>query len=135
MKEFKALSRNQEKALLALLANAKIRDAARDCGLSEPTLWRYLQDESFQKRYRLSRRQTVESALGQLQAASDEAVETLKRNLNCGEAGPENTAAKTILDLAIRGVELVDLQEQVEELKRTVERYMQDSGKVKKWGR
>ena len=43
------LTRNQRKALVALLENITISDAAEACGLSEKTIHRYLTDQEFRK--------------------------------------------------------------------------------------
>lgn len=115
--------------MVALLSKGTLKEAAQECGLTEVTLWRYLQDPNFQKQYRASRRQTVEGAISKLQSTATKAAETLERNLECGEHGPENTAARTILEQAIKGVELLDLQERLERL----EELMESQKGRKKW--
>ena len=40
-----------------------MREAAKDCGISETTLWRWLSEEAFQAAYRQARRQVVEQSL------------------------------------------------------------------------
>lgn len=115
--------------MVALLSKGTLKEAAEECGLSEVTIWRYMQDAGFQKQYRASRRQTVEGAISRLQASATKAAATLERNLDCGEFGPENTAARTILENAVRGVELLDLQERLERL----EELMEGQKGRKKW--
>lgn len=46
------LSRNQEKAIVALMAHPSIAEAAKSAGVSESSIWRWLQDEPFQARIR-----------------------------------------------------------------------------------
>lgn len=112
------LTRKQEQAIAALLSKGTVKEAASECGISEVTLWRWMQLAEFQAHYRAARRQVVERAVGELQAAAGEAVEALKRNLHCEQASVEIRAAQIILEQAVRGVELMDLQERIEALER-----------------
>ncbi len=89
---------NKEKALTALLESASITEAAQSCELSEKTLRRYLEEKEFSDEYAAARRQVVESAVTGLQNAANEAVETLRRNLNCDNPQAEIRAAQLILD-------------------------------------
>lgn len=110
------LTGKQEKAIAALLGKPTMKEAAQSVNVSEPTLWRWLQEPEFQRAYRAARRQIVEHSVCELQAATSEAVATLKRNLNCGNQSVEVRAAQIILDQSVKAVELVDLAERVEEL-------------------
>ena len=125
------LSRTQEKAIASLLSTRTIGEAAKVCGINDATMWRWLQLPDFQAAYRAARRQVVERAITELQAATGEAVETLKRNLSCGKPEAENRAAQIILEQAVKGVELIDLQERVERLENLLAE--QEKGKGKRW--
>jgi len=46
------LSPRQELALQAVLSHPTLKEAAAVAGLSETTLWRYMQDKTFTKRLR-----------------------------------------------------------------------------------
>jgi predicted DNA-binding transcriptional regulator AlpA len=92
------MAKNTEKALAALLNASSIKDAASISGLSEETLYRYLRDEDFKNEYEQAKRQVVESAISALAASANEAVETLRRNLNCDNPQAEIRAAQLILD-------------------------------------
>jgi bacillopeptidase F (M6 metalloprotease family) len=89
---------NKEKALAALLESASIIEAAETSGLSEKTLRRYLEEKEFSDEYAEARRQIVAHAVSGLQQAANEAVETLRRNLNCNNPQAEIRAAQLILD-------------------------------------
>jgi hypothetical protein len=89
---------NKEKALTALLECSSITEAALISELSEKTLRRYLEDKDFSDEYQNARRQIVENAISGLQQAANEAVETLRRNLNCNNPQAEIRAAQLILD-------------------------------------
>src|SRR5689334_10310530 len=101
--------KNHEKILTALLSTSTIAEAAKKANLSEATIYRALNDEEFQKEYRKARRVLVESSIGQIQGATAEAVETLRKNLNCANPAVEVRAAQIILDTAYKGVELLDV--------------------------
>ncbi len=89
---------NKEKVLTALIESASITEAASKCELSEKTLRRYLEEKDFSDEYAAARRQVVENSITQLQQASGEAVETLRRNLTCDNPQAEIRAAQLILD-------------------------------------
>ncbi len=110
------LSRKMEQAIAALLLKPTLETAAQEAGISETTLWRWLQQSAFQKSYRKARRQVVEGAAARLQQATGAAVEALERNLKCGEPSAEIAAAREILRQAVQAVEVWDLTERLEEL-------------------
>jgi predicted DNA-binding transcriptional regulator AlpA len=112
------LTAKMQKALAALLDNPKVEDAARVCGVTRITLWRYMQDEHFQTEYRAAQRLVVDSAISELQAATSEAVQTLKRNLKCGSFSAENMAAQAILSHSMKALEVRELIERVDRLEK-----------------
>lgn len=126
------LSRKQEQAIAALLSADTIKAAAASCGISEVSLWRWMQLPEFQAQYRQARRQVVERAVSELQAATGEAVETLRRNLHCENAAVEIRAAQIIIEQAVKGIELIDLQERLDRLESIME--SRNKGRVKGWG-
>ena len=109
------LSRKQELALAALLTCSAITDAAKQCGIGEVTLHRWLKDATFQAAYRDARRAVVQHAITQVQQATGEAVETLRRVMQDPEApaSAKVSAAKNILDTAVKAVELEDLEARI----------------------
>lgn len=110
------LSRKMETAIAALLLKPTLQTAAQEVGISETTLWRWLQQPDFQKSYRQARRQVVEGATARLQQATGAAVEALERNLKCGEPSAEIAAAREIIRQAVQAVEVWELIERLEEL-------------------
>jgi DNA-binding MurR/RpiR family transcriptional regulator len=118
------LSRKAQQAIAALLTASTLAEAARTAGISEPTLWRWLQRAEFQAAYREARRAAVGQAVAHLQRASGEAVETLRavmRDLDT-PASARVSAARTVLDLALRAVELEDLAARVDALEQALQR-------------
>jgi len=109
-------TRREEAAIAALLTEPTIALAAAKAGIGEATILRWLREPSFGAQYRAARRTVVESAIGRLQQATSDAVAALSRNLQCGVPASEIAAAKAIIDFAVKGLELVDLAERVEQL-------------------
>jgi hypothetical protein len=114
-------SHREEAAISALLSEGTIEAAATKAGLGESTLRRWLAEPAFMTQYRAARRHAVESAIGRLQAVTTKAVDALARNLTCGIPAVEVGAARSVLDQAIKAVELIDLAERVEALEQASE--------------
>ncbi len=110
------LSRRQDAAIVALLAHPTIPEAAKAAGVSETTLWRWLQRDDFRKKYREAQDKVFDGALGSLQGASTEAVDCLKRNLTSGTASAEVQAAKVILEYTIKARELFGMEARIAQL-------------------
>ena len=106
------LSRKQEQGISALLFQPTLIDAATAIGVDERTLRRWLRDDAvFQIAYREARRQVVQQAIVQVQQATGEAVETLRKVMQDADApaSAKVSAAKTILETAVKAVEVEDL--------------------------
>jgi len=84
----------------ALLSEPTREAAATKAGVSPATIFRYLAVPSFQRAYREARARLFESAVSQLQAASLEAVGTLRENLKSESDAVSTRPAVAILELA-----------------------------------
>jgi len=118
------ISRKQDTAIGALLSQPTILAAAESVGVGESTLRRWLKDGDFLTAYRAARREAVSQAVGHLQGACSVAVLALtdiSQDVNC-PASARVSAARTVLELALKGVELEDLTVRVEELESQVVR-------------
>jgi hypothetical protein len=107
--------------IAALLTEPTQAKAAEKAGVGEATLYRWLALPEFQTAYRQTRRQLIEGTIGRVQQVTCDAVETLKRLLNCGNEQVEIRAVALALDYAIRGLQVSDLLESVEALKAEME--------------
>jgi hypothetical protein len=116
------ISRAQEKAIAALLSEASLESAAARAGVSERTLKYWLKQPAFAAAYRAARQQVVEHAITLLQRTASLAVATLHRNLSCGKAATEVSAAGKILEHALGAVEQFDLAQRVAELEERLAR-------------
>ncbi len=112
------LTHKQERAVASLLVTSTLAEAAKQAGISEPTLWRWLKHEEFQAAYRAARRETVAQVVAQLQRASGEAVEALRTIMAnpASRDGVRVTAARAILELAFKAVELEDIESRLTSL-------------------
>jgi len=106
------LSRKQEALISALLTAPRLADAAQTAGIGEVTAWRWLKQEAFQTAYREARRAVVQYAIVQVQHATGTAVQTLLAVMQDANApaSAKVSAAKTILETAVKAVELEDLE-------------------------
>jgi molybdenum-dependent DNA-binding transcriptional regulator ModE len=119
------LSRKQDELIAALLTAGSIEEAAQHVGLGYRTVHRWLrEDGDFQDAYRQARRQVVAQAQAQLQRATGKAVATLVAVMEDAEtpAAAKVTAARTILEQAIRAIELDDLEARIQALEQAPER-------------
>jgi AcrR family transcriptional regulator len=114
------LSASQQRAISALIVEASVREAASAAKVSEPTLYRWLKDEAFNKAYLEARRLATGQAIAQLQQSSAKAVKTLCDVMDGATLHPSArvSAAKAVLELAMKSVELEDLGQRVAELEK-----------------
>ena len=103
------LTAKQESLIAALLTEPTHAAAADKAGVSEATLHRWLKLSEFRSAYRQARRQLVENAVGRIQAATGQAVDTLLAVARDGaKDGDRVRAAVALLDHAFRGLTEAD---------------------------
>lgn len=107
-----------DRAILALMQGATREKAAEAAGVDPATLYRWQKDPEFQKAQLEARREVFGQATGRLQQAANTAVDTLIGIMNDPEARGRVQAAKCVLELSRKSLELDDLRIQVEELQR-----------------
>lgn len=113
--------RLREVAVAALLTCATYEEAAKVAGVGVSTLSRWLREPSFAGAVREARRRALEQALGTLSAATAEAVETLRACLGAEGEAVRVRAAVAILEHAMRGAEVTDLEERIAALEAALE--------------
>ena len=118
------ITRKAEQVIAALLQYPTIPEAAKATGVSERTIYTWLRDDDFRDQYRLAKAEIVYQALGNLQKITGEAVEVLRDIMNDGSARSSSriSAAKTILETALKVLELEDLETRIEALEAELER-------------
>ena len=115
--------RKKEEAIVALLAQRNIEEAARATGVGTTTLMRWLKLPEFQKSYREARRMAFGQAVARLQQASGAAVTTLLKTAVDPQApaAVKARAAYYILTLGTRAMETEDLDARVTDLEQAAE--------------
>jgi hypothetical protein len=109
------LTRKQEALISALLNEDTIDAAAKTVGIGVMTAYRWLKDPDFRAVYREARREVVEHAITHVQQATGEAVQTL-RDIMADVVAPASarvSASRTMLELAIKVVEVQDLDARI----------------------
>ena len=112
--------RKKEEAIVALLSQRTIEDAARVASIGANTLLRWLKDPEFDAAYREARRLAFRQSVARLQQASGAAVSTLLKTM-VDPATPPATkvrAADSVLGHAAKAIELEDIEVRVAELER-----------------
>jgi hypothetical protein len=116
------LSRKQETAIAALLGNPTIKGAAQSIGIGEATLCRWMSDSAFSDAYRDARYQLMKQAIGKMQACISRAVDILMLVAEDTEApaSARVSAARSIIDQALKSAEMEDLVKRVEQLEKKI---------------
>jgi hypothetical protein len=117
------LTRKQEDAIIALLSNPRIEDAARVASVGARTLMRWLKKPVFEKAYMKARRTAFRHSLARLQQMSGAAVSTLGK-IMVDQGSPASTrvrAAECILNQGAKAIEIEDIDVRVSELERAAE--------------
>ncbi len=117
------LSAKQHKTIACLLCNPTIAEAAEAAGVGERTIYAWLNEPAFSQAYRVARRAVVSQATAQLQQHVTVAVKELGHLVSgFGGVKPEIrlAAAKFVLEMAIKSVELDDVQERLSRLEEAI---------------
>jgi DNA-binding MurR/RpiR family transcriptional regulator len=112
--------KKKEEAVVALLTQRTMEDAARSIGVSTSTMTRWLNEPEFANAYREARRSAFSQAIARLQQASATAVTVLIKVM-VDAATPASSrvrAADSVLNHAAKAIELEDIEVRVSELER-----------------
>jgi hypothetical protein len=129
-----ARKKNDDALVLALACGATVEAAARQCDLSERTVYTRLKDPAFQARVKLVRSDMARRSAGLLSAASGEAVRTLLALMK--DTTPPAVrlgAAKAVLELGMKIRELAELEVVVRELEEKVAALGPPDGNGRRW--
>jgi hypothetical protein len=112
------LTPKQDQAIIALLNEPTISKAAGTLGVSERTIHRWLEDETFHRAFRKARREAFAQAIAVTQRYTPVAVHTLAKVMTDGsvQASARVSAATNLLRFGREALELDDLAARIEAL-------------------
>ena len=105
------LARKQEEAILALLTQRNVEDAARVAKVAPRTLYRWMKDREFDAAYRDAKRAAFSQSIARMHQMSSAAVSTLGK-IMVDPNTPASTrvrAADTILNHTSKAIETEDI--------------------------
>ena len=116
-----SLSPEQERGIVALLAEPTIQKAALAVGVSDTTMHRWLELPAFGRAYRNARREGFRHAIALTQKYAAHAVQTLMKVMSDPTAGhsAKVSAAGLLLKFSRESIELDDLAARVEALEQS----------------
>jgi len=114
------LTPKQHKALAALLSEPTVTAAAANVGIGERTLHTWLREPAFDAAYTAARHDAVGLAVGRLQHATgiavDALIDVLDTQYTPAPAAVRVSAAKVIIEYALRFRELDELESRIAQL-------------------
>jgi hypothetical protein len=124
MADFEAkLGRKKEEAIVALLSQRSVEEAARACDTPVRTLYRWMQEPEFDAAYRAARRKAYGQAIAFLQQGSTAAATTLLK-IMVDPNSPASTrvrSAESVLTHAAKAIEIEDVDARVAALEKAAE--------------
>jgi len=114
------LTPKQDQAIIALLNEPTISKAAGALGVSERTIHRWLEDETFHQAFRKARREAFAQAIAVTQRYAPMAVHALAKVMTDGsvQASARVSAATALLRFSRESIELDDIAGRIEALER-----------------
>jgi hypothetical protein len=124
MSQFRGkFGRQKEEAIVALLSQRSVDDAARSVKITPRTLYRWMKEPEFDAAYRAAQRASFGQSVARLQQASGAAVTTLLKVM-VDPSAPASTkvrAADSVLNHTAKAIELNDIEGRLSELERAAE--------------
>jgi uncharacterized protein (UPF0147 family) len=117
------LGRKQEEAIVALLSQRNIEDAARAICVVPRTLYRWIKEPEFDAAYRAARRAAFSQSTARLQQMCTAAVSTLGKIMvdPNAPAASRVRAADSVLNHAAKAMEIQDIEARLSDLERLAE--------------
>ena len=120
--ENKPLTQKQAKALAALLTHQTIADAANEAGVTDRTLYRYLNDPNFAAQLREQQAVMIADNVRRLTGMSGDALTALKDLMDSSDSDSVKVrAAKEILSGFLKYREILNLESRILELERRMD--------------
>lgn len=109
-------SERQDRALIALLTTATRKEASEQAGISERTLYKYLNDTGFKTAYRAACNDLMTESTAEIQKAVKKAVTTLIEAMDNDNVFARISASKALLDYGLKYTEIVDFEDRLRKL-------------------
>jgi len=115
--------RKKEEAIVALLSQRTVEEAARSLGIAPKTLLRWMKEPDFDAAYRAARRQAYGQSISRLQQGSTAAATTLLKLMVDPNSPPSCRlrAADSVLSHAAKAIEIEDIDARLRELEAAAE--------------
>ena len=115
--------RKKEEAIVALLSQQSLDQAARVVGVTPKTLLRWLQVPEFKAAYHKARRDAFGQATSRLQHTSGAAISTILKIMLDKDAPVSSRlrAAESVVVHAAKAIEIEEIEARVSELERAAE--------------
>ena len=113
----------KDEAVLALLTNRNVEDAAKSVGIDATTLMRWMKVPEFDAAYREAKRAAFAQTVARLHQMSSAAASTLGKVM-VDPSSPASTrvrAAESILNHTMKAVEFEDIKARIAKLERAAE--------------
>ncbi len=129
MADHDRLTAKQQRFVAALMGARTVEGAALAAGIGERTAWRYLRNPHVQAALREAQAQALAQVTRRLALAVSEALEVLRGIAKDCDApsGSRVSAARAILENALRFSETTDLMARVEELEERLREFRAES--------
>ncbi|MFW6131528.1 MAG: phBC6A51 family helix-turn-helix protein [Candidatus Aminicenantaceae bacterium] len=111
----------QLKAITFILNYSSIDKAAKKAGISRSTIYKWLKDDIFRERLEEERKNIFEEGLNSIKAATLKATHTLIKLLYSEDENTRRLAAKEILNMGFKAVEILELEERIGKLEELLE--------------
>jgi hypothetical protein len=105
----------QDEAIAAFLSSASVRQAAQAAGISHHTLHAWLRDPAFRAQFSQARAEVLHQAIGHIANALVAAALVLRSIMLDADApaSARVAAAKSVFELALKDMEISQLQERL----------------------
>jgi DNA-binding MurR/RpiR family transcriptional regulator len=125
------LNRKLEDAVVAMLMQRNVEEAARSVGVSTATLMRWQKLSEFQAAYREARRAAYGQAIARLQQGTTAAATTLLKTMidPSTPASVKVRAAEAIFNHAAKTIEIEDIEARVTALEQAAEAQKSEGGR------
>lgn len=123
-------AQQRDAAILALLACRTIAEAARQCGVSERTLFRWTtENQAFKRDLAEARRAVFDAGLARIQALTGKAVDALDDCLGSASQTVKMQAVRTQLELVMYQQEVGALADKLASVERQIAEVLREPGR------